>query len=265
MKHKKKKKINPYWILLVILVVILIIVFTQKSSPEQEQNNTDILIEEEIQIQETQDNPFQPEPEVIEDETPQETSEENETTPSAGGSSNNQKDSEQIAETLPPDEEETFIDDINRSDLYVLDGDFEMEDNYLEYFRDFDNYPKTGYIYTRNTLSPINGEKDLKIKVTSAKKESYNRPAFIADLSRNVSKDNRYVVTLKLRTVKGTPDLYGLGFGETIYAFIDYDHIDERTTSYLFDMTTDVSSNEMYIYFNGTTIKEFRLDDLEIN
>jgi len=256
MKHKKKK-FNYIWLVLFVVIIFIALLFIGTKKPKENVRIIELengTIEDKLTIDLSNESVIL----IVPDSNDKEISKQEEELPPE----NPKEALVPVEEEIKQVEESTDNQDL---ELYVINGDFEDKAMGLNNFDDYDNNVAVGYTYMRNSLSPINGVADVKIKVTRAKKDALNRPAFSVDLSKPVSIGNSYVLTFKLRSIKGDSGLYGAGFGKEILSDFATEEINDKITAYTFNLVADTNSSMIYIYFNGTKINEFRIDDIELN
>lgn len=147
-------------------------------------------------------------------------------------------------------------------DLFVVNGGFETVNAFT--FTDYDNYVKLGYVYARNIIGPINGVADMKIKITQAKKAAVNRPSFKVMLSEPLIPGIRYEAGFSVRDVKGTHQLHSISLGQMMFQNkVEFTEGNHKVVKFTF--TADISSEELFINFDGTRTATFRVDDFYVN
>lgn len=153
---------------------------------------------------------------------------------------------------------------MEKSNIATINGDFEDVAANLQHFSDYDNDVGVGYTFARNNIGPVSGEGDVKIKITAAERDATERPAFTNDLTESVKAGNKYKVGLTIKVLRGEPKLIGVGFGGQKTTERITTEIEEGITRYEFDVRADTNEDKVYIYFDGTLINRFRLDDITV-
>jgi len=162
------------------------------------------------------------------------------------------------------DEVRVKVTQVVKSNIATINGDFENVELKLQHFSDYDNYMKMGYTFTRNNIGPVNGDGDVKVRVTATKRDATERPAFTNDLTEPVKQGATYKVGVTIKILQGEPRLIGVGFGGQKAVDRSSEEISDGITRYEFDIKADTTEDKVYLYFEGISINRFRIDDITV-
>jgi len=160
------------------------------------------------------------------------------------------------------DEVKIKVTQVQKSNIAVIDGDFEDKEMHTKHFSDFDNNVGVGYTFARNNIGPIDGTGDIRIRITSAKRDASERPAFKIDLTEPVKTGKNYKVGITMKVLQGKPRLVAASLGGEKTFEKTSEEIKPLITRYEFKINSDTTQDKLYFFFDGTSINRFRLDDI---
>ena len=144
----------------------------------------------------------------------------------------------------------------------VVDGGFESDE---ENFVALENPLKVGFQYSKYYLGAYEGKGTMRVIVSQAKKEAYEIPAFRVSLDGSVLTGKNYEVSMYFDDLKGSWAPMKIGFGENKFPPSSVERTEGEYTKVIFDVVSDVNSEYLYLYFDGTTTKSFKIDLISIS
>lgn len=169
----------------------------------------------------------------------------------------------EITPIPPVQNEATSSTSISISSISVIDGGFEGD---VENFVALENPLKVGFQYNKYYLGAYEGKGTMRVIVAQAKKEAYETPAFQVSLDGFVQSGKKYEILMYFDDIKGSWAPMKIGFGEKKFSPTSVEIAENKEyTKVFFDVVSDVNSEYLYLYFDGTTAKTFKIDLISIS
>ena len=109
------------------------------------------------------------------------------------------------------------------------------------------------------------GKMLVPARIYGTKKEAYEIPAFKVSLDGSVLTGKNYEVSMYFDDLKGSWAPMKIGFGENKFPPSSVERTEGEYTKVIFDVVSDVNSEYLYLYFDGTTTKSFKIDLISIS